>query len=202
MVHQRFHYLILFAECGNLAIRNGYITAGMTVRMQFYPSANLKHIVEGGSYRWTYRNRTNLGIVYQKGAVSFDPRLSEENYTLSIHGVRARDEGIYQVECWYKGHGETIWVYSKSADLKLQEPFSTMTSNKPIDIVTDTSRGIAFNISFQSEQRVHVRRKRFYLSFFVVVSASIAQWLEPRSYNPAVVGSSPGGRTCACHIEV
>ena len=154
MVHQRFNYLILFAECGNLSIRNRYITAGMTVRMQFYPAANLKHIVEGGSYRWTYRNRTNLGIVYQKGAASFDHRLSEENYTLSIQGVRARDEGIYQVECWYRGPGKMIYVYSKSADLKLQEPFFTVTTNKPIDIVTDTSRGIAFNRLFQSEQRV------------------------------------------------
>ena len=36
------------------------------------------------------------------------------------------------------------------------------------------------------------------------MAPSIAQWLEPRPSDPAVVGSSPGwGRyTCACHIEV
>ena len=38
----------------------------------------------------------------------------------------------------------------------------------------------------------------------VKASASIAQWLEPRSSDPAVVGLSPGwgGHICACHIEV
>ena len=35
-------------------------------------------------------------------------------------------------------------------------------------------------------------------------SDSIAQWLERRPPNTAVVGSSPGGdrHICACHIEV
>ena len=34
--------------------------------------------------------------------------------------------------------------------------------------------------------------------------ATIAQWLEPRPSDPAVVGSSPGwgGHICACHTEV
>ena len=36
------------------------------------------------------------------------------------------------------------------------------------------------------------------------VLSSIAQWLEPRSSNPVIVVSSPGGgrHICACHIEV
>ena len=33
---------------------------------------------------------------------------------------------------------------------------------------------------------------------------SIAQWLERRPPNPAIVGPSPGGdrHICACHVEV
>ena len=36
------------------------------------------------------------------------------------------------------------------------------------------------------------------------LSVSIAQWLERRPLNPAVVGSSHGGdiHICACHVEV
>ena len=38
------------------------------------------------------------------------------------------------------------------------------------------------------------------------MSSAIAQWLEPRQSNPAVVGSIPGGggggRTCDCYVEV
>ena len=36
------------------------------------------------------------------------------------------------------------------------------------------------------------------------VTVSIAQWLERRPPNPAVVGSSPGRdrHICACHVEV
>ena len=117
----------------------------MTARIQFFPATKWKHTIESGNYRWLFENTTKYVYAFKKGKTSFDPRMSEENYTLSIHGARAGDEGKYKVQCWYKN---TLISNSTSVDLTLQEPLITVTTIKPENNVTETTKGIAFSIIY------------------------------------------------------
>ena len=56
--------------------------------------------------------------------------------------------------------------------------------------------------SFKNKDNIH--KKEDEPECTVLITVSIAQWLECRPSNPAVVGSSPGGdgHICASHCEV
>ena len=123
---------------------NRFITAGVTVRMQFYPATNFTHIFEQRNYRWILLDKTNRWVVYAERATSKMSRVSEKNYMLTIQGVRAEDEGAYRVDCWYGSINNVTWLRSNSVDLELQEPTSITTTLTPIDIVTATSKGIVY----------------------------------------------------------
>lgn len=100
----------------------------MTVKMQFFPSTklNVMEILDRRTYRWLFWGSKGIVNLFSKYSdVSADTRISEDNNILSIKNIQKADEGQYSVECWYGS--PTILISSNKVDLKLQEPFFTVT---------------------------------------------------------------------------
>ena len=119
------YFVVLIPECGTIVITNRLILIGTTVDIRFNPSTilHVKTEIESGRYRWVYRNKTSLDVIFRKEeAEKYDDRLDETSYTLHIENVQERDEGRYLVQCSYRArNGTEINPFTNSVDLKLQK---------------------------------------------------------------------------------
>lgn len=149
-------------ECGKLSITNRYLTAGMTVKMQFYPStkSNAMGILDRRTYRWLFwGSKGTVNLFSKYSDVSADTRISEDNNILSIKNIQKADEGQYSVECWYGS--PTILISSNKVDLKLQEPFFTVTMvTEEETTTTDAFRSISSTFLSSSVSVVGVEPSR------------------------------------------